>query len=212
MKSGHWLANIAASARSACLRICEPPLDCQMTDESRNGFDPLNRPFLVVVQINYHLKMMSALVPWIVQLNVDGPQILRNACLESFLTHVRLLIEFANGRPHSSSGLNRKRNSRDETPSVFGLQDWTTSPPLLFDEYLKKIDARMAHLSSARIDDLNGSQWAVEAMASGLLTAYANLVDAIERTGQTESARLLRRGIEQSLELLASPPIAWRSA
>lgn len=166
------------------------------------------RGLRIVHHLTYHIELMAGLVPWMVTLKDSRPNILRHACLESFLTHFRLLVEFIDGRPARAT-MNRKRYPKDAQPLDLGLVAWTCQPPQQFDIYLQRIDRYQAHLTNFRIDTPTPQAWPVETMTRSLITAYANLADALARNELAMFADDLRVGIEQALQILASPPEDW---
>jgi hypothetical protein len=153
--------------------------------------------------------MTAGLVPWMIKLRDEGPNVMRNACLESFLTHTRLLIEFLCGRPIPNELERRKRNSRDVTPRDLGLGSWCSQPATQFDGYLVRIDQFLAHLTNSRIDNPAAQQWPVERITVTLFAAFGTLADDLDRRGSNGLASVLRLSVAESIRLLASPPEDW---
>lgn len=107
----------------------------------------LNEADVWVLHIDYELSTLVELPRWVDHFANVGPAILQNACLESALTHARLLIEFLVGRP-GRHGI-RRRSNQDIQPDDF-LPGWQLPDPTSFDDRLRSIDRHLAHLSKNR--------------------------------------------------------------
>jgi hypothetical protein len=152
--------------------------------------------------LNYHLGMLGELVPFMVKFDANGPAIVANACLESFLTHARLLIEFIAGRK-SSDPVSRKHSAFDFQPSALGLVNWTLTVPTYFDGYLDRIDKHVAHLSRERVQGGGARWWAFEKMARSLLFEYGILADRLVTEGTPQYAIPIKTGISRAEEIIA---------
>lgn len=155
--------------------------------------------------LNYHLKMLGELIPWMTWFKTNGPAILRNACLESYLTHARLLIEFIAGRRSDNDLMKRRRNARDLQPKSFGLSDWTINTPNYFDGYLDLMDKHLSHLSLERVTSSSTRSWAVDLIANPLLAEYGNFADRLRREGNIQYAETIRAGVNEALLLMNRP-------
>jgi hypothetical protein len=152
--------------------------------------------------LNYHLRMLGELIPFMVQFDADGPSILANACLESFLTHARLLIEFIAGR-QGRNPLSRTHSRLDFQPTALGLVDWKLTVPTYFDGYLDLIDKHVAHLSRERVKGAGARWWAFEKMAKSLFFEYGILADRLVVEGMPQYAIPIKTGISQAEEIMA---------
>jgi hypothetical protein len=155
--------------------------------------------------LNFHLKMLGELVPWMIWFDQNGSATMTNACLESFLTHTRLLIEFIAGRKDVKNVSNRTRNKRDLQPESFGLTHWHLSSPTIFDGYLKRIDEHLSHLSLERVNNPNAQIWPVELIANRLLTEYGTFADRLSAEGSEQLSQTIRAGVIEALILMTSP-------
>jgi|GEM_PF-2745443 len=152
--------------------------------------------------LHYHLKMVGELIPWMTHFDSNGPAILKNACLESFLTHVRLLIEFIAGRPDGKDSLHRKRSTRDLQPKTLGLSNWGITVPNYFDAQLDLMDKHLSHLSLERVSSSSGRLWAVEQIANPLLAEYGNLADQLRAQGNKRCADPISSGVSEAVVLM----------
>ncbi len=150
-----------------------------------------------------HLRMLGELVPYMVEFDKDGPTILANACLESFLTHARLLIEFIAGRKKGNPML-RKYSDLDFQPSTLGLVDWKLTVPNYFDGYLDLIDKHVAHLSRERVRSDGARWWAFDQMAKGLLFEYERFADCLVTEGTPQYAIPIKTGVIRAEEIISS--------
>lgn len=142
--------------------------------------------------------MLGELIPFMVQFDTNGPAVVANACLESFLTHARLLIEFIAGRAISSDPTRRKHSPKDLQPETLGLADWKLAVPNYFDGYLDLIDRHVAHLSLERVRGGGKRLWAFERMAKSLLFEYGILADRLVVEGKPEYAIPIQSGISRA--------------
>jgi hypothetical protein len=135
--------------------------------------------------LNYELKMMGALYAWTCRFDAIGPALMKNACLEATLIHIRLLIEFLAGRhrPTKSDPFRRWWSPKDVSPAHF-VTGWTGFRDKRFDGYLELTDQYVAHLSIVRAQTIAGQAWSLEHMVDGVLLEFANFVDAVERAGR----------------------------
>jgi len=159
--------------------------------------------------LNYELKMMAALYAWTCRFDATGPALLKNACLEATLIHIRLLIEFLAGRqrPTKADPLHRSWNQKDVSPAHF-VDGWQGYPDKRLDGYLELADQYLAHLSIARAQTIGGRAWSLERMVDAILVEFANFVDAVDRAGRP-SVDILRAGLSESMYLKSNPPENW---
>ena len=158
--------------------------------------------------LSYHLKMLGELIPWIVWFDSNGPATLKNACLESFLTHARLLIEFIAGRPGGKDSVRRKRHKGDLHPETFGLSDWVLADPKCFDVQLDLIDKHLSHLSLERASSGGGQLWSVHQIADRLLAEYGNFADRVRAEGNPRCADPINAGVSEAV-ILMSKTVQW---
>jgi len=157
--------------------------------------------------LNYHVKMMAALYAWTRRLEETGPAVLKNACLEATLIHLRLLIEFLAGRPKRHDSQFRTWSSKDIVPSHF-VSDWAGLLDKRLDGYLELADQYVAHLSLVRAQTIAARFWSLERMVDGVLTEFAHFSDAVERSGNPVSAAL-RTGLSEASKLKTKPLESW---
>ena len=159
--------------------------------------------------LNYELKMMAALYAWTCRFDETGPALMRNACLEATLIHIRLLIEFLAGRnrPTKVDPLNRWWSPKDVSPAHF-VAGWTGFRDKRFDGYLELTDQYVAHLSIVRAQTIAGQAWSLERMVDAVLLESTNFVDAVERAGRP-AVDILRSGISEAVYLKNNPPDGW---
>lgn len=157
----------------------------------------------LVASLNYHLGMLGELIPFMLQFDANGPAILANACLESFLTHARLLIEFIAGR-QDRNPMSRKHSLFDFQPTALGLVDWKLTMPTYFDGYLDLIDKHVAHLSRDRVKGGGARWWAFEKMANSLLFEYGILADRLVAEGTPQYAIPIKTGISRAERIMAA--------
>lgn len=92
---------------------------------------------------------------------------LEHACLESFLVHVRLLIEFLVGRRKldDEGKAYRTRSTADVRPRDFDGAAWVVDSAdadvTLLDAALPDIDKHLAHLSQQRGKDIDPPEWSL---------------------------------------------------
>jgi hypothetical protein len=153
--------------------------------------------------LNYHLGMLGELIPFMVQFDTNGPAIVANACLESFLTHARLLIEFIAGREKDGNPTRRKYSPKDFQPKTLGVTDWKLAVPNYFDGYLDLIDKHVAHLSLERVRGGGKRSWAFERMAKSLLFEYGIFADRLVAEGKPEYAVPIKTGISRAEAIMA---------
>ena len=160
--------------------------------------------------LNYEAQMMAAMSAWTTHLDLHGPALMRNACLESTLIHMRLLIEFLAGRkkPTKDDPLQRKWNSRDITPSHF-VDGWPGLPDRRLDGYLQLADEYLVHMSIARAQTIAVRGWDLGTMVDHVLFEFANFVDAVDRAGSVSVAQTLRTGLTTAQYLKSNPPNSW---
>jgi hypothetical protein len=163
-----------------------------------------------VSHLNYEVKMVAALFAWAFRLEQTGPTVLKNACLEATLLHIRLVIEFLAGRPRRTKDdpLARSWNKKDLTPQLF-VEDWKGLPDKRLDGYLEIIDQYLAHMSLIRAQTIAGRGWALETMVDSILIEFSNYADAAARCASpvTES---LQVALVTARQLKTNPPDAWR--
>ena len=147
--------------------------------------------------------MLGELIPFMVQFDANGPAILANACLESFLTHARLLIEFIAGRKNKNNPTCRKYFHGDFQPKTLGVADWKLTVPNYFDGYLDLIDKHVAHLSLERAKGGGKRSWAFEKMAKSLLFEYGIFADRLVAEGKPEYAIPIKTGISRAEGIMA---------
>jgi hypothetical protein len=152
--------------------------------------------------LHNHLKMLGELIPWMKWFDTNGPVILRNACLESYLTHARLLIEFIAGRPNEKNWTKRRHNSRDLQPETFGLSEWAINVPNYFDVYLDLMDKHLSHLSLERVTSSDARTWAVDRIANPLLAEYGNFADRLRGEGNSRCADTISSGVSEAVSLM----------
>ena len=98
------------------------------------------------------IRQMSEFHELTVKYNIDGPPLVRGACLEAMLSRARFLVEFLAGRPG-------RRDTRDVHPTDF-VQQWEPSPHLR--EMLADIDAYVAHFTILRATAPTGKWWNID--------------------------------------------------
>ena len=145
--------------------------------------------------LGFHLRLLGALIPEMTKFASNGPEILTNACLDSFLTHARLLIEFVEGRQPERTPPTHHKN--DLQPKTFGLPDWSIGVSL--DRYLELIDQRHSHLTLVRAKDSVGWHWPVDQMANRIIAAYEDFADRLRDDGFAECADLISAGAREAL-------------
>jgi hypothetical protein len=158
--------------------------------------------------LHYHLVMLGELFPWTQWFDTNGPASLKNACLESYLTHARLLIEFIAGRPTKESPLRRRRNKADFQPASLGFPEWELSSPTQFDMYLDLMDKHLSHLSLERAKAGGGQLWPIDRIANPLLREYGNFADQLGAKGNSQCAIPIKTGVAESVALMAKT-IYW---
>ena len=134
----------------------------------------VDRSTRLASHLRYEITTMASSAQWTLALKHLAPNgdlserqlaELHNACFESFLVHVRLLIEFLVGRRHvNENGREvRRRSSRDVRPGDFAGARWTvdSADPNVrrLDAALPDIDSHLAHLSKARGRDADAAKW-----------------------------------------------------
>jgi hypothetical protein len=130
---------------------------------------------------------------------------MRNACLESFLTDARLLIEFLAGRPDGSNSNKRRRNKHDFQPESLGHAQWQLSSPRIFDGYLERIEKHLSHRSLERVNSPDPQTWPVEQIATRLLAEYGNFADLLCEEGEEQCSSAIRSGVIEGLAIMTSP-------
>ncbi len=160
--------------------------------------------------LNYEVKMMAAMYAWTVRLNEQGLDLMMNACLESTLIHMRLLIEFLAGRlkPTKADPLHRQWNSKDVTPSHF-VDDWPGLRDRRLDGYLQLADEYLVHMSIVRAQTIAGRGWLLETMVDHVLLEFENFVDVVEQAGRASVSLTLRNGLTAAKYLKTNPPNSW---
>jgi hypothetical protein len=141
-------------------------------------------------------------------LGVDLVGVVKNACLESFLTHARLLIEFIAGRPIKVSPLRRRRNKADFQPATLGFPEWELLAPTQFDVYLDLMDKHLSHLSLERAEAAGGQLWPIDRIANPLLREFGNFADRLGDKGNSASAIPIKTGVSEAVALMART-ISW---
>lgn len=160
--------------------------------------------------LNYEVTMMAAMCAWTIRFEQQGPALMKNACLESTLIHMRLLIEFLAGRnkPTKANPLNRKWNARDVTPAHF-VANWPGFPDKRLDGYLQMTDEYLVHMSVARAQTIAGRGWALETMVDHILLEFESFANAVDRAGRAPIALTLRTGLSTAQYLKTNPPDSW---
>jgi len=160
--------------------------------------------------LNYETKMFAAMYAWTVRFDQDGPALMKNACLESALVHMRLLIEFLAGRPRPTKDdpLHRWWSDKDVRPSHF-VENWPGFPDKRLDGYLQMADEYLVHMSIARAQTIAGHGWALETMLDHILIEFANFADAVDRAGRHSIATTLRAGLTAAQFLKTNSPDSW---
>ena len=137
-----------------------------------------------VQYVIYEIQMLTQLPPWIEKFDVEGPAVLKNACLESYLLHARTIIEFLMGRPGKSG---RRRRHRDDV-RVKMFCDWAAPDESAFDSVLREIDRHLSHLSKHRADATGegGIEWAIS-LGDALLVHLDALAQRMLRAGSVHA-------------------------
>ena len=155
-----------------------------------------------VSHLCYEVCSLGELPRWISYYDRgNGPLILKQACLEAFLVHARLLIEFLVGRRTRTGG--RTRKASDIAPTDF-VQTWEPVVPENFDPWLDLADKHLSHLSRARSSQLDGVDWNTIEIAGSILDLFDSFVDQADR----ENASLvgvLRINAARARKSLARP-------
>ena len=114
--------------------------------------------------LNYEVKAMAELFAWTCRLEETGPAVLKNACLEATLIHVRLLIEFVAGRRKDPDDPRRRRWSPKDIKPEHLVPNWPGLPDGRLDIYLELADQYVAHLSLVRAQTIAARGWSLERM------------------------------------------------
>lgn len=101
-----------------------------------------------------------------------GDRASKDAFLEAFLVHMRLLIEFIYGRPPKKPG-DRTRSGKDIQPDHF-VRSWNPVIPAEVDTWLVDADQRLVHLSRSRREP--NVKWQIRTIAVTLLTEFDRFV------------------------------------
>lgn len=163
----------------------------------------------VAATLTYHLKMSGTYASLASKYNALGPAVLKNACLEAALIHVRLLIEFVAGRPDLSpkrtDALKRKWSNSDIRPTMLAPQ-WPGVRNKRLDGYLFLADKYVAHLSLERLARRDsGTTWALEDIVSATMSEFEAFAEAVE-TVHPSIADTIRVGINEGRRALTSAP------
>lgn len=134
----------------------------------------------------------------------DDP-LAHTAFLESFLVHVRVLIEFFMGRV-GDDGSRRWKPKTDLVPADLcpGWLPAATSQGELLDAALPKIDAFLSHLSRQRLDE--SEAWGFVGLAEAIL-AVAALFDAELTRARATHAKAFHEQLFLATQMLAQGPI-----
>jgi hypothetical protein len=157
--------------------------------------------------LNYEVKVMAELYAWTLRFEETGPAVLKNACLEATLIHMRLLIEFVAGRRKSQTDPRRRWSNKDIQPKNF-LSGWLGLPDGRLDGYLELTDQYVAHLSLVRAQTIAARGWSLERMVDAVLIEFEHFTDAVERSG-SPTAVPLRSGLSEARQLKTRPPRPW---
>jgi hypothetical protein len=153
--------------------------------------------------------MVTALYAWTRRFEATGPALLKNACLEATLIHVRLLTEFLAGRPRPNKydPLKRWWSPKDVTPAHL-VPGWTGLRDKRLDGYLELTDQYVAHLSLVRAQTIAGVGWSLERMVDAVVVEFEAFVDAVERA-ERPGVDILRSALREATHLKDNPPDSW---
>lgn len=151
----------------------------------------------------YEVKMSGALYGWTLKYDREGPAVLKNACLEATLVHVRCLIEFLAGRPRNGK---RHWSVKDIQPAHF-VSNWT--PTNRFDVYLELADKHISHMSLDRANTAAPKDWALERMINEVLVEVKRFADFSYVQGSVDFATGLRIAEGEARRLMTTPPEDW---
>jgi hypothetical protein len=141
----------------------------------------------MALHVQYEAESVRQLAPLTKHLEEAGPAILKNACLEATLVHVRAMTEFLFGRP-SECGC-RHRSKQDIQPRDF-VSAWDPAVPEAVDKWLKLCDQHLSHLSKQRSKPDPNVDWDLSAIAATLLASYEEFVALAEAEGCAQAAIL----------------------
>lgn len=151
--------------------------------------------------LRHQLHVTGNLIGLTLVYHRENSVILKNATLEAANSRMRLLIEFIAGRGNKS----RQQNERDFQPADLGVLDWCARnvPRLRTD--LKDLDQRSAHLSKVRAENLDGFPWSPDSAYPLILEEFSTFADAVDGTGNSVAAEILRDGVRGAYYLMENP-------
>jgi hypothetical protein len=158
-----------------------------------------------ITHLNYELSTLAELPTLVDRYDRDGPDAVKNACLESALLHGRVMIEFLVGRPQKGGA--RRRSPHDVQPSDF-LASWSHPNPEIFDGYLDLIDPHFAHLSKKRSNVGEPPAGYLTDLVDQILVGFELFVDACSSAGVSE-AHAFRAALTQARAYRSRGPTTW---
>jgi hypothetical protein len=147
--------------------------------------------------------MAGALYGWTLKFELEGPAVLKNACLEATLVHLRVLIEFLSGRRRNG---NRHWNANDIQPANF-IPSWKAADRL--DGYLDLADKHVAHMSRERARSSAPRNWALQRMIKEVLFELERSADDAARAGDLQLQMGVKIAVAHARALASCPPEDW---
>jgi hypothetical protein len=132
----------------------------------------------MALHVQYEAESVRVLAPLTEHYDQTGRGRLKNACLESTLVHVRLMIEFLFGRPGECGC--RHRSKQDVQPKDF-VSEWEPNIPDEVDGWLKLCDRHLVHLSKERSKPDPNIDWDIQEITTVLLGTYQEFVVMAEQ-------------------------------
>jgi hypothetical protein len=139
--------------------------------------------------LDYELSSACELPRWVEYFDIDGPAVVKNACLESALLHCRNLIEFVADRRPEVIKRRRKHGRRNITAADL-LTQWVPPRAVNFDKWLKTIDMHLVGLSSRRAELGVPNLRHLTDLVDDVLAAIEAFGDALDAAGSPYAARV----------------------
>jgi len=121
----------------------------------------------------YEVTSAGAMCGWTRHFEQVGPAEVKNACLESALVHLRLLIEFVHGRGEPA----RWHDDTDLSPTHF-VSDWHRQAD--FKDDLALADRHLVHLSLERAEEDPPQGWTLWDLTDRVLSEVQRFADEAE--------------------------------
>lgn len=156
-----------------------------------HSHDPTCLKKAAIDSVGYELRMMGAMARPLTD-GQPGSELVRNALLEAYLTHVRCLHEFLSFKP--------PRSRHPHTVRAVHYFDAAPGPfPCLDEGVYESICQKLSHVTCARVPghDWSGPDGDIGHLAVRVFEAFDAFLDALDAVGRADRRRWFEDDLAQ---------------